>query len=92
MNKILPVGSPKDHAEVPGTIEDLIGPEIPPSRASQKPMKLIDRQHSGRWIVNCLRQCLDRDVDQNAKRKERVLLHRALCAEDDGCPELPARR
>src|SRR6516164_873637 len=69
MNKILPVRSPKDYAEVPGSIEDLIGPEIPPTRASQKPVKLIDRKHSGRWIVNGLRQCLDPDVDKNAKCK-----------------------
>ena len=72
MNKILPVGSPEDHPEVPSSIENLIGPEIPRSGASQKPVKLIDRKHGGRWIIDCLRECLDCDIDENAKRKERI--------------------
>ena len=31
---------------------------------------------------------LDRDIDQNAKRKEGILLHRALGAKDNGHPQL----
>src|SRR3974390_870773 len=89
MNKILPVGSPEDHAKFPGSIEDLIGPQIARSRASQKPVKLIDRKHSGRWIIDRLRQCLDRDIGKNAKRKEWILIHCALGAKNDGCPQLP---
>ena len=34
MNKILPVRRAEDQAEFPGSIENLIGPEIPPSCAS----------------------------------------------------------
>jgi hypothetical protein len=54
MNKILPVRGPKDHTKSPDSIEDLIGPEIARSRAPQKPVKLIDREHNGRWIIDGL--------------------------------------
>jgi hypothetical protein len=54
VNKILPVRGPKDYTKLPGSIEDLIGPEIARSRASQKPVKLIDCEHSGRRIIDRL--------------------------------------
>ena len=54
MNKILSVRGSKDHARSPGSIKDLIGPEITRSRAVQEPVKLIEREHSGRWIIDRL--------------------------------------
>ena len=80
MHKILPIWRPEDHAKFPSSIENLIGAQIAPSGTSQKPVKLIDGQHGGRRIIDRLGERLDRDIDQNAKRKEGILLHRALGA------------
>ena len=84
MHKILPIWRPEDHAKFPSSIENLIGPEIPTSCLSQKPLKLIDGQHSRRRIIDRFGERLDRDIDQNAKRKERILLHCTLGAKDNG--------
>ena len=88
MHKILPIWRPEDHAKFPSSIENLIGAQIAPSGTSQKPVKLIDGQHGGRRIIDRLGERLDRDIDQNAKRKEGILLHRALGAKDNGHPQL----
>ena len=50
-------------------------------------MELVDRQHGCGRIVNRRRQRLQRNVDNNAKCKGRILLHSALRPERDRCPQ-----
>ena len=51
-------------------------------------MKLVDGEHGRRRIVDGRRQRLDRDIDQDAEGKGRILLDGAFGPERDGRPQL----
>ena len=46
-------------------------------------MKLIDRKHGRRWVIDCGGQRLERYVDEDAKCKRRILVNGTLAAERD---------
>ena len=87
MDEVIPIGRAKNDAESPGRAEEGVGAEIALARAPQEPVKLVDRHHGGRRIVDCRGECLDRDVDQDAEREQRILLQRALGAKDDAAAQ-----
>jgi len=52
-------------------------------------MKLVNSDHGGRRIVDCRRQRLERDVDDNSVRKSWILLHRPLKPEGNRRAQIP---
>src|SRR5262245_50761922 len=51
-----------------------------PAHGTQHAVKLVDRQNRGGWIVDRRRERLEGDVNDNTKRKGRILLHGTLGA------------
>ena len=83
MDEVIPIRRAKNDAERPGGAEDGVGAEIAPARAAQQAVKLVDGEHGGGRVVDRRGERLDRDIDEDANAEQRVLLHRALGAEDD---------
>src|SRR5437588_5538369 len=87
MDEILPVRSSENHAQLSGFVEQFVGAQIAFADISQHAMELVYRQHGCGRIIDRRRQRLQRNVDNNAKCKGRILLHSALRPERDRCPQ-----
>ena len=88
LHEVVPYGRAIDHPQVAVRVTDAIVVQAPPADGAQQAVELIDRQDGGRRIVDGTRQCLDRDIDNDAEGKGGVLLDGALAAHGDGRPQL----
>ena len=52
MQKIFPIGCPENQAQLPGWVQYFIGAQVTLTDRPQHPIELIDREYTGRRIVD----------------------------------------
>ena len=69
LHEILPIWRIKHHSQITGCVPDTFILKMALANNAKQALKLINGENGGCRIVNCFRQRLDRDVDDNSKRK-----------------------
>ncbi len=87
LHEIFPVRRMKHHSQMTGLVRYPFIPKMTLAHHFKQALKLINGENGGCRIVNCFRERLDRDVDDNSKRKRRILLDGALGPECDRSPQ-----
>ena len=70
VDEIIPVRRAKNDAQLAAGAEDRGSAKITPARAAQNTLKLIDREHRRRRIVDRRGERLDRDIDEDAAAEQ----------------------
>ena len=73
-----------DHPRLAEAVGDHLAAQAPPADDSQQTMHLVNGQYARRRVVDGRRQRLQRDVDHDPERKQRVLFHRPFRPECNG--------
>src|SRR6516162_6943311 len=84
LDEIPPVWRAVDEAHPAFCVPDALIVETAVADVTQQVMKLVDGEHGGRRVVDCRRQPLVGNIDDDPKRERRVLLNCALGAEGNG--------
>ena len=89
MNEVLPIRGAEYQSQLAVIVEQFVGPEVSPAHHPEHAVELIHGKHGRGRIVDRRRQGPERDIDDDSKRKRRVLLHGSLGAERHGRSQHP---
>src|SRR5258706_195044 len=87
VHEIFPVGRAENQPYALIVIHKLVGAQVAQADQAQQAVQLVDGEHGRCRIVDRRRQRLQRDIDQNAKSEQRILLDRALYTEGNQLPQ-----
>jgi len=88
VHKILPVRRPENEPQFARLIAELLAADEPQADPPKETMKLVNGKHGRCRIIDGRRQCFNRNIDQDAQGKGRILIDSTLGPKRNCCPQL----